>query len=825
MKKWLGCLLNRWRDIEAREGEGGGKIPQPPPAAWRRALALSLGLAGAMSGDAAWAGVMDEPEARRRTLAEEQIVWGPPQSPELVMSEAHWGSPDAPLVFEGGVLHVGGSFTTQREFRVSEQAVVNTHDDAVLTIAGPVTRVGASRQGLAKLGAGTLRLAGRNSYDGNTLLLQGGLDVLDGGALGASYRTLNVNTGTRLRYAPGVVVGNSIQLQAEPSLSGLVPPGSYDTIVPAEHADSVQWFVDGGEAVQVGMMAGSAPIVKQGSGLLRLAGPAVAYGGPFTVNQGALAVDDVFWGPVRVNAGARLEGVGQVGDTTIGAGGTLAPGNSVGALSVRGNLVFEPGSRFEVEATPFGAADRVRVSGTAALDGRVAVLAEAGDWGEATRYTVLRAEGGLAGRFASAETNLAFLSPSLDYDAQEVSLTLTRNATDFEDEADTPDKPVAEVVDDPAEVPGLHEEVLGLTLPQAREAFERLSNSWAGSLQSMILDDSRFFREAVWAGVSEGAFGYGAALACTPVARAWSQAYFSSGTQDAWQGVPGMGRDVGGLVLGVDAPLSGGWRLGGVFGAQDTHARRTSLADRAHVQTVQAGVSLAGRWRGVRITAGAAHGWHTVDSVRDASVGAQRDTPRSRYQARSDQVFLEVMRPFALRRWAPASGAEPGQTRSVLPADSSAEREEARADAPAATLAPFARLAWVNLRVRGFDEQGGDAALSVAASRRSVGFSTLGLAFTHAVETRTGAARLQARLGWRRAHGAWQSSVTQRFVAGAGQRRFTSEGLPVARDTLALDLRVRARASRSVTVDLAYAGQFARGVKDHGLRLDGAWVF
>lgn len=308
-------------------------------------------------------------------------------------------------------------------------------------------------------------------------------------------------------------------------------------------------------------------------------------------------------------------------------------------------------------------------------------------------------------------------------------------------------------------------------------------------------------------------------------ARAWSQTYFSSGTQDAWRGVPGMGRDVGGLVLGVDAPLGAGWRLGGVFGAQDTHARRASLADRAHVQTVRAGVSLAGRWRGVRVAAGAAHGWHTVDSVRDASVGAQRDTPRSRYQARSDQVFLEVMRPFALKRGAPASGAQSGEPRSGVLADSPAERGDAPVEAPAVTLAPFARLAWVNLRVRGFDEQGGDAALSVAASRRSVGFSTLGLAFTHAVETRTGAARLQARLGWRRAHGAWQSSASQRFVAGAGQRRFTSEGLPVARDALALDLRVRARASRSVTVDLAYAGQFARGVKDHGLRLGGAWVF
>jgi outer membrane autotransporter protein len=815
-------------------------------------LALWLGLV--------WAAVGDP------VLAEELIFWKPPNSSEMIMSEAHWGPPDAPLVFSGGVLHVGGSFASRREFRVDEQAVINTHDDAVLTLEGSVTRAGGSYQGLAKLGAGTLRLAGRNSHDGNTLLLQGGLDVLDGGALGAPYRTLNVNTGTRLRYAPGVVVGHSIQLQAEPSLAGLVPAGSYEAITPSQYADSVQWIVDGGEAVQAGAMSGSAPIVKQGAGLLRLAGPAMAYGGLLTVNQGAVAVDDVFWGPVRVNAGARLQGIGQVGATTIGAGGTLAPGNSVGTLSVLGDLTFEPGSRFEVDVMPSGAGDAVYVSGRAALDGHVAVLAGAGDWQSETRYTVLRAAGGVSGRFASVGTDLAFLSPSLTYDAREVTLALTRNGTGFEDVAETPDKPVAEVVDDPAEVPGLHEQVLDMTAPQAREAFGRLSNSWAGSVQSMLLDDTRFLREAVWEN-ADAALSYRArpenaasgarvpgrdrcghggaarpeavAASCVArdggrTARAWSQAFYSSSAQDAWQGAPGMARDTGGLVLGLDAPLRGGWRLGGVFGVQSAYASRMTAGDRAHAQTAQIGITLAGDWRGVRFSGGAAHGWHDVNSLRDASMGTRRDTPRSRYLAQSDQVFLEASRPFTLARRGPAPEAEgaslaaqPGGRRESQHGSPIAAAGEGGADdeTPATTLTPFARLAWVNLRVPGFDEQGGEAALSVAGARRSVGYSTLGVAFAHAVETAVGAAWLEARVGWRHAVGDWHASTTQHFRAGTSQRRFTSQGLPVARDALALSLAVRAQASRTATLGLAYAGQLARGLQDHGLRLDGAWVF
>ncbi|HEU0231493.1 MAG TPA: hypothetical protein VFR20_13065, partial [Burkholderiaceae bacterium] len=192
---------------------------------------LLLGLAWAASGGVAMAEVLEGEAVRRRALSDDVIVWPPPNSAELVMDEARWGSPDAPFVFEGGVLHVGASFTSTRPFIVNEQAVINTHGDAVLTLEGPVSAQPGSRQGLAKLGAGTLRLAGRNTYDGNTLLLQGGLDVLNGNALGAPYRTLNVNTGTRLRYAPGVVVGNSIQLQAD-AIAGQVPAGSYEVITP-----------------------------------------------------------------------------------------------------------------------------------------------------------------------------------------------------------------------------------------------------------------------------------------------------------------------------------------------------------------------------------------------------------------------------------------------------------------------------------------------------------------------------------------------------------------------------------------------------------------
>src|SRR3546814_6673753 len=114
-------------------------------------------------------------------------------------------------------------------------------------------------------------------------------------------------------------------------------------------------------------------------------------------------------------------------------------------------------------------------------------LAQAGDWQASTRYTLLRAEGGSDGtRFASVATNMPFLSPSLEYDAQQVYLTLQRNGTDFEDVADDSDDDVADVLDDPDDLPDIYDKVVEMTGPQASEAFKQLSGDWSGSVRSSI---------------------------------------------------------------------------------------------------------------------------------------------------------------------------------------------------------------------------------------------------------------------------------------------------------------------------------------------------
>ncbi|MCZ2943485.1 hypothetical protein NYY89_21200, partial [Acinetobacter baumannii] len=70
-------------------------------------------------------------------------------------------------------------------------------------------------------------------------------------------------------------------------------------------------------------------------------------------------------------------------------------------------------------------------TGPVALQGgTVQVLAGAGTYTPALRYTLLTATDGLTGRFSALQTtsNLAFLTPSLNYDAHSVSLGFAQTA-------------------------------------------------------------------------------------------------------------------------------------------------------------------------------------------------------------------------------------------------------------------------------------------------------------------------------------------------------------------------------------------------------------
>ena len=89
-------------------------------------------------------------------------------------------------------------------------------------------------------------------------------------------------------------------------------------------------------------------------------------------------------------------------------------------------------SRLEQVNTSFGssilaAESVVTATGAATINGgTVDVQAAAGTYGLSTTYTILTATGGVTGAFISATSNFIFLTPTLNYDANAVTLTLAQ---------------------------------------------------------------------------------------------------------------------------------------------------------------------------------------------------------------------------------------------------------------------------------------------------------------------------------------------------------------------------------------------------------------
>lgn len=171
---------------------------------------------------------------------------------------------------------------------------------------------------------------------------------------------------------------------------------------------------------------GTVSLVKAGTGTLTLSG-ASYYSGSTTVNAGTLSVNGSIASSqmTTVNAGGTLGGTGTVGNTTIN-GGALSPGNSIGTLTVQGNLTFTAASSYMLEVSP-SAADRVNVTGTAMLGGATVNASFATGSYVSKQYTILNASGGVNGTFGTqVNTNLpSNFTSKLSYDSKNAYLDLT----------------------------------------------------------------------------------------------------------------------------------------------------------------------------------------------------------------------------------------------------------------------------------------------------------------------------------------------------------------------------------------------------------------
>jgi autotransporter-associated beta strand protein len=394
-----------------------------------------------------------------------------------VSSDANLGDLAGSLTFNGGTLQVTGTAFTATTRTINLGAGGGTLDIADATNNFTVSQT-LSGGALTKSGAGTLTLTGVDTFSrvtvsAGTLTFLGttagstditnnaqltfGTSATAGNATIANNNQLtfhgNATAGSATITNSGNVLfdGNSTAGNAQlvnttstavfdfNTVGGL---GNSGMISAGSIAGSGRFNLNGAEltvggnnlsTTVTGVLTGNGSmtgtsLVKVGTGTLTLAG-INTYTGETVVKGGTLAVNGSLASSSNlvVESGGTLSGTGAVGNTTISIGGRLAPGNSVGTLSVNGNLFLAASSFYTVEVSTT-AADRTNVTGTATLTGAtVQAVALPGSFRSQT-YTILNATGGLGGtRFAGLSVSGSFSptrNPHLTYDPNNVYLVL-----------------------------------------------------------------------------------------------------------------------------------------------------------------------------------------------------------------------------------------------------------------------------------------------------------------------------------------------------------------------------------------------------------------
>ncbi|TPK89448.1 autotransporter domain-containing protein [Mesorhizobium sp. B2-4-17] len=541
--------------------------------------------------------------------------------------------------------------------------------------------------------------------------------------------------------------------------------------------------------------------INQIAGTTSLTADSSAFTGATYVTGGRLAVNGSLANSAVTVAGGTLGGNGTVGGIVVQSGGIIAPGNSIGTLDVAGGIDQAAGSTYQVELTSTGQSDLVQATGTATIAAGAVldvVKTDAAPYVLGTHYTVLQADTGVIGTYTLSGAG-PFIGLVANYDPTHVYLDVVQ-AKSFASVGLTPNQIAT---GGGAESLGggnpLFDAIMGLPSETAAQAaFDQLSGDIHASAKGMLLEDSRFVRDAASNRIA-AAFGDGGAAALPVMAygeggpemvaadtdrfAVWGQAFGSWGNKDSDGNAAAFDRSTGGLLAGADT-LVGGWRVGLIGGYShssfDADARNASgKSDSYHL-----GLYGGTNWGAIAFRSGAAYSWSSLSTRRSVAFDGFADQLSADYDAGTAQAFGE----FAYK-----------------------------ADAGRFKVEPFANLAYVSLHTDGFTETDGASALTSAGTSTNATFTTLGLRGSTGFMLGGVDATARGMLGWRHAFG--DVAPTSSF-AFAGGDAFTIAGVPVARDAAVVEAGLDLDMSANATLGLSYTGQFGGGTVDQGAKIN-----
>ncbi len=698
-------------------------------------------------------------------------------------------------------------------------------NNATGTFSGAITGAGG-----ISVNAGTQVLTGTNTFTGGAGISSGAtLQIGNGGAGGSlassvtNFGALVFNSSGNLTYG-GTITGpgsfaqigtGTLTLTANSSARGAVTIGAGSTLQ-LGNGGTTGWIGGSGtfvgsitnngalvynrsnDVTYAGAVSGNGTLTQAGKGKLTLTGTN-SFTGATDITSGELIVNGSLANSslTTIRRGARLGGTGTLGNTTIQAGGVHAPGNSIGTQTIAGD--YTNNGVLQIEGTPT-ATDKVIVSGNVNISGATLDLLlspnTAASWNPINGPFILidkTSSGAITGTFASIVDNLVFLDPTVDYsggNGNDLSLKLTRNDISFASIGQTRNQKAASAGVDGLGLanPIFNAVAFSATPEAARRAFDLLSGEVHSSFQSILIEDSRFLRDAANDRLRT-VLGTVAAKQSSEITGAidsgelalWSQGFGSWGRIDGDGNAAKADRSIGGFFVGADTQVDE-WTVGALAGysrsSMDIDARFSSAtSDNYHL-----GLYAGGRWGDASLRTGAAFSWHDIETTRSVSFPGFSDSLNADYDAGTGQVFGEFAYAF--------------QAGSV-------------------DLEPFANLAYVHLNRDGFVERGGAAALFGKDASQDTTFTTLGLRAASSFDLGGVLATARGTVGWRHAFGDTLPLSSNGFSPAS---TFVIAGVPIAENAALIEAGLDFAVAPEATLGLTYTGQFGGGVSDQSVK-------
>jgi subtilase-type serine protease len=569
-------------------------------------------------------------------------------------------------------------------------------------------------------------------------------------------------------------------------------------------------------------ITGSGGLNKTGRQSLSLAGQN-SYTGGTTVSEGRLAVDGSVASDVLVKSGATLGGSGTIkGKTTVD--GKLSPGNSIGTLTIQGDLELKSDGHLVIQMAN-GKADAVQVTGSTVLDGEVDFEEEPGGKVVSSTFKIMDDAEGITGTFQVVADQSPFLRESLVYGPTGVSAVVTHDfalpATSGNQRAIAAHLNASYRLGDQGDLDNVFAALDSLETDAAgREALDQLSGASLGDatsgalmtrgLAARTLEDrlaqrrngDRAVAPVNTARLGRAGFGDGSSL--SSLAGQMAEAAGGSGLSaggtgsglSAWaRGLGGFG-SVGanseaagfslrsaGVMAGVDTALGDNWVVGASLGYLNARQATERGSNRSESNNHQ--FSLYGGWQSGRLFA-------------DGQLGYTY----ARYDTRRSLDFGGLSRE--------ASGQADGHDLTL------ATKLGLRTEVAGFALEPSLGLDWYRVSRGGFTESGaGSAGLQVGDQVVNAIKPSLGFRASTTVQVGDDL-RLtpDLRARWYHDLGDDTAPVTASLI-GAPGAAFTTTGTVPGRDSAVLGMGLSAELGGSLRLSLGYEADLAARQTGH----------